>query len=59
MKNIIKIISFIGLALTIIPSFLVFAGVVTLEICKILMFIGSIIWFAFAPGWMNEPNPKS
>jgi len=54
MKPVIKIISFLGLALTIIPSFLVFAGVTTLDTCKLLMFFGSVVWFISAPSWMNQ-----
>lgn len=54
MKTIIKIISFIGLALTLFPSFLVFAGVTTLDTSNVVMFIGSLIWFISAPSWMNQ-----
>lgn len=54
MKLIIKVISFLGLALTLIPSFLVFTGVTTLDTCKLLMFIGSVVWFISAPSWMNQ-----
>jgi hypothetical protein len=54
MKSLIKIFSYIGLALTIIPSFLVFTGTITLASCKIMMFIGTLGWFISAPSWMNK-----
>jgi hypothetical protein len=54
MKTIIKLISYIGLALTLIPSFLVFSGNATLDSSKIFMLIGTIIWFVSAPSWMNK-----
>ena len=54
MKSFIKLISYIGLALTIIPAFLVFNGKITLEFSKWLMLIGTIIWFLSAPTWMNK-----
>jgi hypothetical protein len=55
MKKIILItISFIGLALTIIPSFLVFSQSIPLEQNKTLMFIGTLIWFVTAPFWMKR-----
>jgi hypothetical protein len=55
MKKIILItISFIGLALTIIPSFLVFDQKIPLEQNKTLMFIGTLVWFVTAPFWMKR-----
>ncbi len=54
MKLLIKFISYIGLGLTLIPSFLVFAGNISFDSSKMLMFIGTIIWFVSAPSWMNK-----
>jgi len=54
MKSLIKLISYFGLALTIIPAFLVFNGKITLEFSKWLMLIGTIVWFLSAPTWMNK-----
>ena len=54
MKLIVKFISYIGLGLTLIPSFFVFTGNLSLDPNKILMFIGTIIWFISAPSWMNK-----
>ena len=54
MKLLIKSISYISLALTLIPSFLVFTGNISLDSSKMFMFVGTIIWFISAPGWMNK-----
>lgn len=54
MKNIIKIISYLSLGLTLFPSFFVFSGNITLESSKLFTFIGTIIWFISAPSWMNK-----
>ena len=54
MKNLLIIISILSLVITLVPSFLVFAGVMSLEMNKNLMLIGTIGWFATAPSWMNK-----
>lgn len=53
MKSILKIISFVALAFTIAPSFLVFWGYIEPNVSKTLMLIGTIIWFGTASFWMN------
>lgn len=58
MKNLIIIISIISLLLTIIPAFLVFAGMITLEMNKTLMLIGTLGWFITAPLWMNKKEEE-
>jgi high-affinity Fe2+/Pb2+ permease len=54
MKLLLKLISFIGLALTIIPAFLVFAGTIDLVTHKNLMLAGTLLWFIPAPFWINR-----
>ena len=54
MKLILKIISYSGLALTILPSIFVFKGVIELKTHFILMGIGLVVWFATAPFWMKS-----
>jgi hypothetical protein len=54
MNLLLKIISFAGLGLTILPSVLVFAGTISFELHTNLMFIGMLLWFATAPFWMKE-----
>jgi len=54
MNTILKIISFAGLCLTIIPSILVFTDRITFEMHTNLMVVGMILWFATSPFWMKE-----
>ena len=54
MRTLTIIISFIGLALTIIPSFLVLIGEATIDQNKTFMLIGTVLWFGSVPFWMNK-----
>ena len=54
MKAILKILSFIGLFMTVAPSFMVFSGSITLDMHKWLMLLGTLLWFVTAPFWMNK-----
>ena len=56
MKPFLKLISIIGLLVTIIPSFLVFANIVTPDTNKLLMIVGTLLWFSSAPFWMNKES---
>jgi hypothetical protein len=56
MKNILEIISLLGLVLTIVPSLLVFKGVIELNLHYILMIIGMVLWFGSAPFWMKSKS---
>ena len=52
MTMVLKIISLVGLLLTIVPAFLVFSGTMAIESHYTLMLIGTVLWFASAPFWM-------
>ncbi len=54
MRTLTIIISFIGLAMTIIPSFLVLIGEASTDLNKNLMIIGTVLWFGTVPFWMNK-----
>lgn len=54
MKSLLKTVSYISLGVTIIPSFLVFAGKISLDQGKWIMLLGTIIWFITAPFWINK-----
>ncbi|OFY57315.1 MAG: hypothetical protein A2Y87_05885 [Bacteroidetes bacterium RBG_13_46_8] len=56
MKTIFKFISFAGLALTIVPSFFVFRGVMVMKTHYLLMAIGFVLWFATAPFWIKSKS---
>lgn len=48
MKNIAKIISYLGLALTLLPAFFVFYGLLSFDMYKWIMALGTIMWFSGA-----------
>lgn len=52
--RIIKMLSFAGLVLTLVPSFLVFGGAITFQLHKQLMLIGAVLWFITAPFWLGK-----
>lgn len=54
MKVLLIIISLIGLALTIIPSILVFSQTIALATSKEIMIFGMLLWFLSAPFWLKE-----
>jgi hypothetical protein len=53
MKPILQLVSFVGLGLTIIPAFLVYAGTIAWETHATLMLVGTLVWFGAAPFWMR------
>ncbi|MFA9390229.1 MAG: hypothetical protein ACERKD_10495 [Prolixibacteraceae bacterium] len=56
MKILLTILSIAGLALTIVPSFLVLAGKMELQTNFLLMAIGMVVWFVSAPFWMKNKS---
>ncbi|MGB8226984.1 MAG: hypothetical protein WCE45_09025 [Sedimentisphaerales bacterium] len=54
MKRLLVFVSLIGLALTILPSILVFKGIIEKETHFWLMGVGLVLWFATAPLWMKS-----
>lgn len=54
MKNLAFYFSIVCLLLTVIPSFFVYMGIISLELNKNLMLLGTIGWFGTAPFWMNR-----
>ena len=57
METILKLLSALGLALTVVPAFLVFGGVVSWETHATLMVVGMVVWFLTAPFWMGDEPP--
>lgn len=58
MTVLIKLISYVGLALTVVPAFLVFTGRITWQTHATLMLVGTVMWFATAPLWMGQSKPR-
>ena len=56
MKIILVIVSLIGLILTLLPSFLVFANAISWDTYLLLMNVGTIMWFVSAPFWMEKKD---
>ena len=54
MKVLLKILSAIGLALTVLPGFIVWSGAMEWQTHAHLMFVGMVLWFVTAPFWMNR-----
>ncbi|MEF8795114.1 MAG: hypothetical protein V5A22_02355 [Salinivenus sp.] len=54
MTALLKTVSFVGLGLTVVPSFLVFADVIVWDTHATLMLVGTLLWFATSPFWMEE-----
>lgn len=54
MKALYKSVSWAGLLLTIVPSFLVFSGNIGSKTNQWLMFAGLVLWFASAPFWIGK-----
>lgn len=54
MSHVPKLISIVGLALTVGPSFLVFAEVMAWSTHAALMLVGAVLWFGSAPFWLGR-----
>lgn len=54
MKNLLVILSVVGLMTTIFPPVLMFLGKMDLASMKIWMGVGMIMWFVTAPFWINK-----
>ncbi len=56
MKILIKIGSFVSLALTIVPSLIFFNGDLELSQMKVYMGVGMVLWCVTAPFWINKSS---
>ncbi|MCA9128006.1 MAG: hypothetical protein KDB22_13015 [Planctomycetales bacterium] len=54
MKSTAKLVSWIALALTVVPSLLFFAGLLGHDLVKWLALIGTIGWLCATPLWMGR-----
>ena len=55
-KRILQTISYLGLALSIIPAFLVFGGILSKVAYLRLMLVGMILWFSTAVFWVRKDH---
>ena len=56
MNILYKGISYVGLLLTVVPSILLFSGIVELQAHKTAMLVGMLLWFITAPLWLNRKS---
>lgn len=54
MRQIVRLISFLGLLLTIGPSVFVLYGVISWNLHASLMLVGMVLWFSTAPFWIRS-----
>jgi hypothetical protein len=54
MRKLLIVLSLAGLALTVVPSLMVFTGKIDWAQHSRLMTAGMLCWFATAPFWMNR-----
>ena len=57
MTAILKLLSAVGLALTVVPAFGVFLAGWDWQTHATWMAIGTVLWFATAPFWMRDAAP--
>ena len=57
MKTLAKIISTLALAATIVPSLLLFCGILSSEFVMISALLGTVAWFIATPMWMGRELP--
>jgi hypothetical protein len=55
-KLILQIISFTGLAISIIPAFLLFGGMLAKDTYLQLMIVGMVLWFGTALFWVKPDH---
>ena len=55
----LKILSYLALAGTLIPSILVFAGIIDLQTNKNIMAVSMAVWFLTAPFWINKKSDET
>ena len=54
MNVVLKILSYLGLGLTLVPSVLLLTGFASPR-HALLATVGMLLWFATAPFWINKP----
>lgn len=55
-KNLLRLVSYCGLALSILPAVLVYRGVLSKETHFIVMNVGMLLWFCSAIWWIKPDH---
>ncbi|MBX3426867.1 MAG: hypothetical protein KF688_14400 [Pirellulales bacterium] len=54
MHALLKLVSYAGLALTIVPSVLVYRGAIEMDMHYKIMIVGMLLWFGSAVVWIKQ-----
>ena len=54
MKNLLKLLSLVGLILSIVPPVMLFLGKMQMDSMKFWMGVGMVVWMVTAPFWINK-----
>lgn len=58
MRILLKLLSLVGLLLTIVPALLVYLGSMKIEQHYLLMLLGTFVWFLSTPFWMLKKRKE-
>lgn len=56
MRVVLQVISWVSLAVTLLPSVGFLTGQMSLDDVKLVMLIAAIVWFVATPLWMGRPQ---
>ena len=59
MKNLLKLLSLVGLILSIVPPVMLFLGKMEMDSMKLWMGVGMVAWMVTAPFWINKSSQQS
>jgi len=59
MKNLLKLLSLVGLVLSIVPPVMLFLGKMEMDSMKLWMGVGMVVWMVTAPFWINKSSQQS
>ena len=59
MKNLLKLLSVVGLILSIVPPVMLFLGKMEMDSMKLWMGVGMVAWMVTAPFWINKSSQQS
>lgn len=59
MKNLLKLLSLVGLVLSIVPPVMLFLGKMQMDSMKLWMGVGMVVWMVTAPFWINKGSQQS
>lgn len=58
MKAALKVISYLALIVTVLPSILFLKGFMDLDRVKFVMMAATVLWFAVTPFWMGKESKE-